>query len=487
MKYYHKLFVAMVMALSLWIGLCGQMSISQAAQTDPVLTKIKKDGKLVVGTSADYAPYEFHTTVNGQDKIVGFDIRIAKEIADQLGVKLVVQDMSFDALLGGVKTGKLDLVLAGMSETPERAREVNFSKVYYTDPSVILTKKGQANPINGVQDLPKVTLGAQLTTVQEDAAKAVDPKKVVSLKKMPDLLTQLNQGKVDGLVVSKTIADTYIAQNDAYQIAPVTLPAASASPASIVVPKNAPILLDKVNTILEENVMGKPLAKWRKTAIRQSLAKESFIKKYGPLFWKGTVYTVGLAIIGVFGGIILGTLLALMKLASFRPAKWLAISYIEAVRGVPLLIQVFMVYFGTQLLGLNLSSFAAGAIALFLNSAAYVAEIIRAGIQSVDVGQTEAARSLGFSKFETMRYIILPQAIKNILPALGNEFVTVIKEGSVVSVIGVGELTFQTTVVQGASFKPFVPLVITAAIYFILTFGISRLMGYFEKKLHVTD
>ena len=154
---------------------------------------------------------------------------------------------------------------------------------------------------------------------------------------------------------------------------------------------------------------------------------------------------------------------------------------------MPLLIQVFLVYFGTQVIGLDVSSFLAGAIAMFLNSAAYVAEIIRSGIQAVPAGQTEAARSLGFTKNQTMRYMILPQAIKNILPALGNEFVTVIKEGSVVSVIGVGELTFQTSVVQGASFKPFLPLIVTAVIYFILTFGITRLLNLFEKKLHKSD
>ncbi|OQJ74137.1 ABC transporter permease, partial [Leuconostoc pseudomesenteroides] len=161
--------------------------------------------------------------------------------------------------------------------------------------------------------------------------------------------------------------------------------------------------------------------------------------------------------------------------------------YVEYVRGTPLLVQAFMVFFGTQVIGFNLSAFAAGALAMGLNSAAYVAEIIRSGINSVDNGQNEAARSLGLSKGKAMRYIILPQAVKNILPALGNEFVTVIKEGSVVSVIGVGELMFQTGVVQGASFKPFFPLVITSLIYFVLTFGISRALGYAENRMNRTS
>ncbi|MGO1337602.1 MAG: amino acid ABC transporter permease, partial [Leuconostoc fallax] len=157
--------------------------------------------------------------------------------------------------------------------------------------------------------------------------------------------------------------------------------------------------------------------------------------------------------------------------------------YVEYVRGTPLLVQAFMVFFGTQVIGLNLSAFAAGALAMGLNSAAYVTEIIRSGINSVSAGQMEAARSLGLSNGKTMRYVILPQAVKNILPALGNEFVTVIKEGSVVSVIGVGELMFQTGVIQGASFKPFFPLLITSVIYFVLTFSISRALGFAEKRM----
>ncbi|MGL4535596.1 MAG: transporter substrate-binding domain-containing protein, partial [Weissella cibaria] len=116
--------------------LVGMVAPASAAQTDPVLSKIEKSGKLVVGTSADYAPYEFHTTVNGKDKIVGFDISVANEIAKRLGVKLVIQEMSFDALLGAVKTGKVDMVVAGMTATPEREQEASFSEPYFVDKNV---------------------------------------------------------------------------------------------------------------------------------------------------------------------------------------------------------------------------------------------------------------------------------------------------------------------------------------------------------------
>ncbi len=177
-----------------------------------------------------------------------------------------------------------------------------------------------------------------------------------------------------------------------------------------------------------------------------------------------------------------------MKLSSIKPLKWLASVYIEFIRGTPLLVQVFLVFFGTTaVLGWDISALICGMIAMVINCAAYIAEIIRAGINAVDKGQTEAARSLGLSYGQTMKTIILPQAIKNILPALGNEFVTVIKESSIVSVIGVSEIMFNAQVVQGASFDPFTPLLVAAILYFVLTFVLSRVMNFFEGRMKVSD
>ncbi|MGL5687208.1 MAG: transporter substrate-binding domain-containing protein, partial [Weissella cibaria] len=197
--------MAAVMTMMMLVGMVAPAS---AAQTYPVLSKIEKSGKLVVGTSADYAPYEFHTTVNGKDKIVGFDISVANEIAKRLGVKLVIQEMSFDALLGAVKTGKVDMVVAGMTATPEREQEASFSEPYFVDKNVVMTLKKNANKLTNLNDLKKATLAAQLSSIQEDAAKQVDAKKVVSLKKVNDAVTQLTQGKVDGVVVPDTTADS---------------------------------------------------------------------------------------------------------------------------------------------------------------------------------------------------------------------------------------------------------------------------------------
>lgn len=223
----------------------------------------------------------------------------------------------------------------------------------------------------------------------------------------------------------------------------------------------------------------------------------SFLPKYYTFFIAGAKNTVLLAIFTVALGVVLGVFLALMKISRNKILNLISTAYIEVIRGTPLLVQIFIIYYGLPLIGINFPSFAflgsygeefvAGTIALSINSGAYVAEIIRSGIQSVDKGQMEASRSLGLSYNSTMRYIIIPQAFKNILPALGNEFIVIIKESSIVSVIGIHELMYNANTVRGNTFIPLEPLIVAAGIYFVLTFSLSKLLGIAERRMRVSD
>lgn len=226
------------------------------------------------------------------------------------------------------------------------------------------------------------------------------------------------------------------------------------------------------------------------------IEKFSFLEIYYPLYIQGALTTVLISLFTVLFGILIGILFSLMKLSKFRINRFIAFLYIEIVRGTPVLLQVFICYYGISNIikipdiyigELDLSKFMPGALALGLNSGAYVAEVIRAGIEAVDKGQTEAAQSLGMKKTMIIRYIIMPQAIKNILPALGNEFVTLIKESSILYAIGIQELMAKTTTVQASTFLPLEPLYVTAVIYFIITFSLSRLLGGFERRMNKDD
>lgn len=214
----------------------------------------------------------------------------------------------------------------------------------------------------------------------------------------------------------------------------------------------------------------------------------SILTKYSSYFLTGLKFTLGLSLISVLIGILIGSLLAMLKLSKNKLLRLIATAYIEVVRGTPMLTQLFIVYFGSYVVfGLDMQPFVAGVIAVSLNSGAYVAEIIRSGIQSIDKGQMEAGRSLGMSQSMTMKEIIVPQAVKNILPTLCNEFITVIKETSIVSVIGVTDLMYNVNIVRGISFKPLEPLLIAAVMYFVLTFGLSKAVNILEGKLKESD
>jgi polar amino acid transport system permease protein len=209
----------------------------------------------------------------------------------------------------------------------------------------------------------------------------------------------------------------------------------------------------------------------------------SFLPNYYKFFISGTGYTLLLSALTVVFGLLGGLALALMKTSNNKILKAIAVSYIEFIRGTPLLIQLYIVYYGIM----DIPMLAAGVVAMSINSSAYIAEIIRAGINAVDKGQTEAARSLGLTKWLTFKEVIIPQAMKNILPALCNEFIVLIKESAIVSVIGIHDLMYNTDTVRGITFIAFEPLVIAALIYFVLTFTLSKVLGKIERRLTVSD
>lgn len=214
----------------------------------------------------------------------------------------------------------------------------------------------------------------------------------------------------------------------------------------------------------------------------------TFLGKYSEYYLKGAEITVVLAFFAVLFGTILGLGLTLLRRSNFKPISYIATAYVEFVRGTPLLVQIYIIYIGLpKLIGIDMPDLTVGAVALALNSAAYISEIIRAGIDAVDKGQMEAARSLGMNQRLAMFYVVIPQAFKNILPALGNEFISIIKESSMVSVIGVAELMYNASIVRGNTALGLEPIIVAAIIYFILTFTLTRGLGYVERRLKASD
>ena len=249
----------------------------------------------------------------------------------------------------------------------------------------------------------------------------------------------------------------------------------------------------------------------------------SKIIPYAQLFRQGMLVTILLSLFTVIIGFCIALVLALMRMSNvrpfrslgldenghlretgflalisrFNPLSFLATAYVEILRSTPVLVQIFIVYYGVfsliklpsfQMFGfIKFDRFFPGVVALGMNSGAYLCEIIRAGIQSIDGGQTEAARSLGLSQTQNLRYIILPQALKNILPAIANEFVVIIKESAITYTIGVQDIMSAVNAVKGATFVIVEPLLVATAVYFCLCFPTSKLIAYFERRMSHGD
>ena len=219
----------------------------------------------------------------------------------------------------------------------------------------------------------------------------------------------------------------------------------------------------------------------------------SNIVKIMAKYWKvfllqGVGYTLLLSAITVVCGAVLGLLLYLGRTARFKPLNWLCVAIVEVVRGTPMLLQLYVAYFLVpKILPFHVTEFGSVAVGLVVNSGCYVSEIFRSGIQAIDRGQTEAARSLGLNARQTMTRIILPQAIKNILPALGNEFIMIVKETSLASTFFVGDLMTSYLKVKGNTYLTMECLTIVGVIYFVLTFILSKLLSAFERRLKAHD
>lgn len=215
-----------------------------------------------------------------------------------------------------------------------------------------------------------------------------------------------------------------------------------------------------------------------------------FLSKYQQFFIDGTKITIGISFCTLILGFMIGIIVCLGRISKSKIIKFISGAYIEFLRGTPLLIQLYIIYYGLPTLGIQFpsigpvsSDYIAAIFALSINSSAYIAEILRSGIQSIDKGQMEASRSLGLDYSMSMKYVVVPQALKNVLPALANEFIVLVKESSIASVIGIHDLMYSADVVKGNTYLAFEPLIVASLIYFVLTFSLSKLVGVFEGRL----
>lgn len=501
-----------------WILLILALFITAGVFSHP--EKAEAAAPLKIGMEANYPPYNWTQTtdahggvpIDGSKEFAnGYDVQIAKIIGKKLHRPVVVEKTEWDGLLPALTSGKIDLIIAGMSPTAERRKAINFSNPYRESTFVIIMNRASrfagAHTLTGFKN---AKLTAQQGTLHYGLIKQLKgAKRQPAMRDFSAMRQSLASGTIDGYVAEDIEYQSYKRVNP--NIVAVNLNKMAGfhvdrddSITSIGVKKGNTKLLNEVNAILKTIPNSKRQALMTTAVKEQPLAgsskkKEnifvSIMNRYGAMILRGVGMTLLLALVGTIVGFIIGLLVGIVrtiptpksvgKKAGLKIVNWLLSFYVEIFRGTPMMVQAAVIYYGiAQLWHLNMNRTLAALIIVSINTGAYLAEVIRGGIIATPQGQFEAASALGMKHGQRMWHIILPQAIRNCLPSITNEFIVNIKDTSVLSIISVSELFFVGTTVASQTFQFFPTYFIISVIYLILTFSITRIFNLIEKKLN---
>ena len=483
------------------------------------LPQIKQRGELIICTDPTYPPFEYME----KDQMIGFDVDIGNEIAKDLGLKAKWIGLEWAGVLGSLESGKCDVAMAGVTITAERkAKGYVFSRPYLLSGQEIVRRKGDTR-INGPKDLvDKIVAVQQETTGQYAVARLGVPKDhMLRFDQVQDGLMDVRNKRSDATVGDLPTLKA-ILQKGYPELEMVGQPFVKET-LGIVAWKNNTELIGLINRSLSMMMVdgryataykkwfgepltaqtvgelesrkgeGSPVPEVALTAMSAVKAdahvggsaftfRWDVLQAAVPQLLRGAELTLILTFLSLGIGIPSGLIFALFRISPVKILKWIATVYVEIVRGTPLLMQIYVIYFVLPAVGIELSSMVAGVLALSLNAAAYISEIFRAGIESIDSGQMEAARSLGMDYPQAMVNVILPQTVRRVLPPLTNEAVALLKDSSLVSVVALAELMRVGKEIATNGGSPTTVYLGVAALYLVMTLPLTWLVRRLESK-----
>ncbi len=461
--------------------------------------------KIIVGTEAGFAPYEY---MRGNE-VVGIDMDIANAIADELGKELVIKNMDFDGALTAVSSGKVDFVAAGVSVTDERKETMDFSHEYVDSTEVVLVNADAPAIVVEGEGITGEDLNDKVIAVQQGNIADIwvsdkdncDAKEVRRYAKLAQAAEDLKNEKIDCIVMDYYPAEEMVASNPGLKILDGVL---FEDRYAIAVKKGNQELLVDINEVIDKLIADGRIADFTASHTAEGQAAEQKEKSFMDRMYDAVIrnqryfayldglkVTILISLLAILLGTLIGLLVAVIKVTPSENIIIVLLQkicglYTTIIRGTPVMVQLLIMY-NLIFTSRDTNEILVGSVCFGINSGAYVAEIIRAGIESIDKGQMEAGRSLGFNYIQTMRFIIVPQAIKNILPALGNEFIVLIKETSVAGVIAVTDLTKAAQYIGSASYDVLPPLYVAAACYLVIVLGLTKLQGMLERRMAQGD
>ncbi|HUI25740.1 MAG TPA: ABC transporter substrate-binding protein/permease [Candidatus Kryptonia bacterium] len=441
-------------------------------------------------------PYAFQDP-NDSSRLIGFEVEIADAIARRLGVRAAFVQNDWQNLVPSLERGNFDVILNGFEVTPARRERVAFTRPYYAFNEVLVVRNGQEPAVHSLADMRGRRVGTLAGSYALDLLKAAPGIDVVLYEGVEEPYIDLEQGRLGGVVLDNIIANRYGLVRPSLRAAAVVADGEYA----IALRRDAAALLRAVDQALAgmigDGELRAILDRWHLWDERQATLMATNLPPVSvpdrspavglslvhlALFLRGAGFTVIISTLAMGLAVIGGLLLSVARRYGGRLAAVVASVYVEIFRGTPVLLQLYVLYYGLAPL-LTLNAFTAAVIGLGMNYAAYEAELYRAGLDAVPLGQTEAALSLGMSHALALRRIILPQALRVALPGVANDFIALLKDSSLVSVITVVELTKQMTITAVDVRGWLAPGLLCAALYLALSYPLSRLARRLERRL----
>lgn len=445
----------------------------------------KTNGKFVVATDTTFAPFEF--VENGE--LVGIDMDLLRAIAANQGFEVEIRQLGFDGALSAVQSGQADAVMAGMGITEERQKTFDYSDPYYE--SGIQMGVAKDSDIKSYEDLEGKSVAVKTGTTGYEFATELSKKhnfKVNAFQDSADMYNDVATGNS-----AATFEDSPVLQ---YGIASGNVPLEIANDPEPGSDYGFAVLKGKNQELIE--MFNEGLQNAKDTGVYQ-LILDRYLKAEGadagglfgllqsamPGLMKGLGYTLLATALSIFFALIVGTIFGVLKLSSNIFLRGLSSAYVNIFRGTPVIVQAFFFYFGVPTaLGTNIDVLTAGVITLALNAGAYITEIVRGAVQSVDPGQMEAARSLGLGWGKSMQKVVMPQALKIMTPNLINQLIITLKDTSLLSVLGFAELTYQGRIVIASTFRSLEIWLLVGLMYFIVIWLLTMLSNWFDRKFN---
>ena len=444
--------------------------------------------KYVIGTDTTFAPFEF-TDKDGN--LVGIDMDLLRAIAKDQGFEVEIRQLGFDAAVQALQSNQVDAVMAGMSITDAREETFDFSEPYFT--SGIQLGVLESSDIQSLDDLDGKAVAVKTGTQGQtfaDENKDEYGFKVTPYQDTTDMVDAVKAGQAVGYFEDFPVLAYGIQQGSGFRL--IGEPELGGEYGFAVNKGKNPELIEMFNAGLEnlkasgeyDKIVDTYLSGGDKSA--QPTDIFSVAVQYWPALMEGLWLTILATIVAIVAAFILGLVFGFGRVSKFAPFRWIATAYVYVFRGTPILIQAFFVFFAIPQLfpGLTFNPFVAGAITLSLNTGAYMTEIIRGGIQAVDPGQAEASRSLGLGHWKTMQKVVLPQAFRIMIPSFVNQGIITLKDTSLISVIGLAELTFVSRQIIASTYLSAQVLTIVAIIYFVVITLLTLLANRLERTFN---